>query len=177
MSNSRTRVLYGTDLTYQAQGRRYSDEDIYLSAQLREHFDIALCHPEDMAALMEDFDIVVVRNTGPVINYQAAYDNFRATAKELGIKVFTELSGQADMVGKQYLVDLSSESYPVIPTIDSATNIDALPHVEEYVAKPKFGADSVGLQFVQRDGLPGLTWDELLVQPRIDSSMKSRSTS
>lgn len=168
MSNNRTRVLYGTDLTYQAQGRRYSDEDIYLSAQLREHFDIALCHPEDMAALMDDFDVVVVRNTGPVIHYQAAYDSFCAAAKERGVKVFTELSGQADMVGKQYLVDLSSKGYPVIPTIDSATNIDALPQVEEYVAKPKFGADSVGLQFVQHDQLSELTWDELLVQPRID---------
>ena len=39
------RVLYVTDLTYQARGRCYCDEDISLSSELGKHFDLALCHP------------------------------------------------------------------------------------------------------------------------------------
>ena len=73
-----TRLLYVTDLTYPARGRRYGDEDIHLSSRLRDDFDVALCHPLDAAALMDAFDVVVVRNSGPVIHYREAYDDFRA---------------------------------------------------------------------------------------------------
>lgn len=35
----RKRILYLTDLNYQAKGRIYSKEDIYISNRLKEHFD------------------------------------------------------------------------------------------------------------------------------------------
>jgi hypothetical protein len=66
----RRRVLFVTDLAYQARGRRYCDEDIFLTSRLRDGFDIGLCHPLDAAALMDAFHVVVVRNSGPVLHYQ-----------------------------------------------------------------------------------------------------------
>ncbi|MEU8263648.1 hypothetical protein AB0C02_23855 [Micromonospora sp. NPDC048999] len=168
MPPRRTRVLYVTDLAYEARGRRYCDEDIFLATQLREHFDIALCHPTDAVELMDSFDVVVVRNSGPVLYYQDHHDEFRARAGQAGVRVFTELTGKADMAGKQYLLDLYAAGYPVIPTVDRLQNIERLPPAAEYVAKPKFGADSVGLQFVQRERLSDLNYDNLLVQPRVD---------
>lgn len=54
----RPKVLYVSDLAYWARGRRYCDEDIDLTAQLRKSFDIALCHPKDATALMPAFDLV-----------------------------------------------------------------------------------------------------------------------
>ncbi|GAA1607862.1 hypothetical protein GCM10009828_039260 [Actinoplanes couchii] len=63
---SRARVLYVSDLSYQARGRRYCDEDIRLTSRLRDSSDLALCHPLDARALMGGFDVVVVRNSGPV---------------------------------------------------------------------------------------------------------------
>ena len=57
---ARPSLLYVTDLAYPARGRRYCDEDIHLTARLRENFDLALCHPLDAAALMDGFDAVVV---------------------------------------------------------------------------------------------------------------------
>jgi hypothetical protein len=168
MPTRRIRVLYVTDLAYEARGRRYCDEDIFLSSQLREHFYVALCHPMDAVALMESFDVVVVRNSGPVLHYQEHYDEFRARAEDAGVRVFTELTGKADAAGKQYLLDLYASGYPVIPTIDALADIDRLPQATQYVAKPKFGADSVGLQFIQREQLQELTYDNLLVQPRVD---------
>lgn len=164
----RPSVLFVTDLAYQARGRRYCDEDIFLSSRLRNDFDIALCHPLDAAALMDAFDGVVVRNSGPVLHYQKEYDAFRNQAAARGIRVYNPLSGRADMAGKQYLLDLTAAGYPVIPTIDRPQHLGALPETDQYAVKPKAGADSIGLNFVSRDRLDGLTYGDILVQPRID---------
>jgi len=168
MPSARPRLLYVTDLAYPARGRRYCDEDIFLTSRLREDFDVALCHPRDAAALMDAFDAVVVRNSGPVLGYQAEYDVFRAKATASGTRVYNQLTGRADMAGKQYLLDLSAAGHPVIPTVDRVADLHRLPETDEYVVKPKFGADSVGLSMVPADRLPALTDGSVLVQPRID---------
>lgn len=168
MSDTRASILYVTDLAYDARGRRYCDEDIFLTSRLRERFDIALCHPRDAAALMANFDAVVVRNSGPVIEYPDEYAEFRRQAEATGVKAFTELNGRGDQAGKRYLVELFELGYPVIPTIDRAADIERLPTVDEYVSKPVLGADSVGMRFVPRADLASLDWRDQLVQPRID---------
>jgi hypothetical protein len=164
----RHRVLFVTDLAYQAQGRRYCDEDVFLTSRLRNDFDIALCHPLDAAALMDAFDMVVVRNSGPVLHYRTQYDAFREQAAARGTRVYNPLSGRGDMAGKQYLLDLTAAGYPVIPTIDHAGDLHLLPEADQYAVKPKEGADSIGLAFVPRDHLDALAYGDILVQPRID---------
>ncbi|WBQ05651.1 hypothetical protein [Kribbella sp. CA-293567] len=162
----RAKILYVSDLTYPARGRRYGDEDTLLTRDLREHFDLALCHPLDATALMDRFDAVVVRNSGPVLHYQAEYDEFRTAAITRGTRVFNQLTGKADQIGKQYLVELSDAGYPVIPTTD--TDPSTLPESAGYIVKPKLGSDSIGLRTVSRDQLTTLPLDGLLAQPLID---------
>lgn len=164
----RPRVLFVTDLAYQARGRRYCDEDIFLSSRLREDFEIALCHPLDAVALMDAFDAVVVRNSGPVLHYPIEYESFRDRAARRGTRVYNPLTGQGDMVGKQYLLDLTAAGYPVIPTVDRPEDLDRLPETEQYAVKPRVGADSIGLEFVTRDRLADLPYGDVLVQPRVD---------
>ncbi|MFF3644000.1 hypothetical protein [Streptomyces sp. NPDC002564] len=170
----RPRILFVTDLAYRARGRRYCDEDIHLTARLREDFDVALCHPLDAAPLMETgaFDTVVVRNSGPVIHYQAHWDDLRERAARTGTPFYNRLTGKADMVGKQYLIDLTAAGHPVIPTVDDPRDADRLPAADTYVVKPKAGADSIGLEFVPRAALadlpPAPGGAGLLIQPRID---------
>src|SRR5205823_4336373 len=154
----RGRVLFVTDLAYQARGRRYCDEDVFLTSRLRDGFDIALCHPLDAAALMDAFDVVVVRNSGPVLHYQKEYDAFREQAVARGIRVYNPLSGRGDMAGKQYLLDLTAAGYPVIPTIDRPEDLHLLPEAGQYAVKPKAGADSIGLTFVSREQLSDLVY-------------------
>ncbi|MGV9350003.1 hypothetical protein ACWDSD_35570 [Streptomyces spiralis] len=168
MPSARPRLLYVTDLAYPARGRRYCDEDIRLTARLREEFDLALCHPRDAAALMDTFDAVVVRNSGPVLEHQAAYDVFRTRALAAGVRVYNPLTGRADMAGKQYLLDLSAAGYPVIPTVDRPEDLHRLPAADRYVVKPKLGADSIGLRIVTADRLPALVDGTVLAQPHID---------
>ncbi|MEV0959238.1 hypothetical protein AB0I97_25820 [Streptomyces sp. NPDC049951] len=164
----RPSVLFVTDLAYEARGRRYCDEDIFLTSRLRETFDVALCHPRDAAALLDGFDAVVVRNSGPVLHHQEAYDAFVARARRSGARVCNTLDGRGDMAGKQYLVDLSRAGFPVIPTVDSRDDLGLLPRSDGYVVKPKLGADSMGLRFTERPELPEGAGGTLLVQPRID---------
>ncbi|MER8042290.1 hypothetical protein [Streptomyces sp. NPDC094032] len=164
----RPRLLYVTDLAYPARGRRYCDEDIDLTARLRAEFDLALCHPRDAAALMDAFDAVVVRNSGPVLHYQEAYDAFRARAGALGTRVYNPLHGRGDMAGKRYLLDLTAAGLPVIPTVDRAEDLGRLPGAGTYAVKPKAGADSIGLRFLPYEELAGLAYGDVLVQPRID---------
>ncbi|MEU3631267.1 hypothetical protein [Streptomyces fradiae] len=164
----RRRVLFVTDLAYQARGRRYCDEDVFLTSRLRDAFDVALCHPLDAAALMDVFDGVVVRNSGPVLHYREQYDAFRAQARARGTRVYNPLSGRGDMAGKQYLLDLTAAGYPVIPTIDRPEDVRLLPEAGQYAVKPKLGADSIGLAFVPGERLGDLAYGDVLVQPRVD---------
>ncbi|MDW8807850.1 hypothetical protein P1P68_24455 [Streptomyces scabiei] len=165
---ARPRLLYVTDLAYPARGRRYGDEDVFLTSRLRAEFDLALCHPLDAAALLDGFDAVVVRNSGPVLHHREAYDAFRTRARALGTPVYNPLTGRADMAGKQYLVDLTEAGYPVIPTVDRAEDLERLPATGAYAVKPRAGADSIGLRFVTGAELADLTWGDDLVQPRVD---------
>ncbi|MFI7325922.1 hypothetical protein ACIBQ3_14825 [Streptomyces rubiginosohelvolus] len=168
----RPSVLLVTDLAYEARGRRYCDEDIHLSSRLREAFDVALCHPRDAAALLDRFDLALVRNSGPVLHYREAYEAFRARALELRVPVYNPLGGRGDTAGKEYLVEMTAAGLPVIPTVDRAADLAELPDVARYVVKPKLGADSVGLRFVTaaeaRAELEAAAEGSLLVQPRID---------
>ncbi|MEV7074046.1 hypothetical protein ACIQJT_03735 [Streptomyces sp. NPDC091972] len=164
----RPALLYVTDLAYPARGRRYCDEDIFLTARLREDFDLALCHPRDADALADGFDAVVVRNSGPVLAYQEAYDTFRERALRDGTRVYNPLTGKADMAGKQYLLDLTAAGHPVIPTVDRAEDLDRLPASDRYVVKPRLGADSIGLRILSADEVRDHIDGQVLVQPCVD---------
>ncbi|MGV9646296.1 hypothetical protein [Streptomyces sp. NPDC003514] len=168
MPAERPRILYVSDLAYPARGRRYCDEDIHLTSRLREDFDLALCHPRDAAALMDAFDAVVVRNSGPVLGYQDVYDDFRRRALAAGSRVYNPLTGKGDMAGKQYLLDLTAAGFPVIPTVDRAEDLHRLSGAGRYVVKPKLGADSIGLRIVHEPQAREAADGTVLVQPHID---------
>ncbi|MFC0624861.1 hypothetical protein [Kribbella deserti] len=159
------KILYLSQLAYQANGRRYCDEDIWLTARLRRDFDLAVCHPVDAVRLMGAFDGVVIRNSGPVIDYQREYGEFRAAAIAQQARVYPQLTGKADMIGKQYLLDLTAADYPVIPTY---IDLDSLPTATGYVVKPQQGSESIGLRKVDRETLATIDLDGMLVQPLID---------
>lgn len=168
MPSVRPRILYVTDLAYPARGRRYCDEDIFLTSRLRADLDLALCHPRDAVALMGGFDGVVVRNSGPVLGYLDAYEAFRAHAVATGTPVYNPLTGRGDMAGKQYLLDLTEAGFPVIPTVRRPEDLHRLPRAERYVVKPRLGADSHGLRVVPAGEVAAPADGDVLVQPYID---------
>lgn len=164
------KILYLTDLYYEANGRKYYEEDIYITGRLKDYFDVVLCNPKNSESFEKDVDLVVFRNTGSVIGYKDVYEAFVNRVRSNNIKTFNEFTGKADMRGKQYLVDLTLEKYPVTPTIDTIDNMPLLPDTDRYVIKPKDGADSIGLEFLSKDELMkrNIRDGKMLIQPAID---------
>jgi hypothetical protein len=149
----------------------YYEEDLFLSRELAADFDLVLCPPKAAAAFLLDVDGVLFRNAGPVAGFAAEYVAFQEVARAHGVKVFNQLTGKADMCGKQYLVDLYGAGFPVIPTVDRRADLDRLPASSSYVVKPKDGADSSGLRRLDGAALRALSAAELdgqVVQPAID---------
>jgi hypothetical protein len=164
------KILYLTDLYYEAKGRNYYEEDLYITKKLKDHFDIVLCHPKNSESFERDVDLIIFRNTGGVSGFKDIYNSFVDRVKNNNLKTFNEFTGKADMRGKQYLLDLTLEKYPVIPTIDTIENIDLLPSIDKYVIKPKDGADSIGLEFLSKNEVMkrNLTNGSTLIQPAIN---------
>ena len=164
------KVLYLTDLCYEAKGREYFREDLYITGELKNHFDVAICHIRNAEAFEDQADLLVFRNTGSVIGYRDVYDSFVRRVHEKGLNTFNTFDGKADMCGKQYLVDLSAEGFPVTPTVDRTEDTALLGVCDRYVIKPKDGADSIGLEFLTKEELLSrdLPAGGMLIQPAVD---------
>ena len=69
-------ILYLTDLYFEANGRNYYEEDLFITSKLREHFNILIGNPQQAIAFLNKADLIVFRNTGAVIGYQDYFDRF-----------------------------------------------------------------------------------------------------
>lgn len=161
-------VLYLTDLYYVAKGRNYYEEDLFITAQLKEHFNVLIAHPTQAIPFLKVADLVIFRNTGAVIGYQAYFDDFVREVMSQDILTFNSFDGKADMKGKQYLLELTKDNYPVIPTIEKVEDIGLLRNPKQYLIKPKNGADSIGLEIIQKAALLDEKRHGFLIQPYID---------
>ena len=162
------RILYLTDLYYEARGREYFREDLYLTGRLKDHFGVLIGHPQQALSFIKATDIIVFRNTGPVMAYHEYFDAFADTVRRENLVTFNSFDGKADMVGKQYLIDLTRQGLPVIPTIDNLEDLALLGNPESYIVKLKRGADSIGMQRVSRSALDALDLSGRIIQPYID---------
>lgn len=162
------KILYLTDLYYKANGRRYYEEDLFITSQLKEHFNIIIGHPKQAIENLELADLTVFRNTGPVIAYQDYFDEFVSEVKKKKILTFNSFDGKADMKGKQYLLDLSEKDFPVIPTIENVDDINKLGNPEKYIVKLKNGADSIGMEILNKKELLEAQPQGKLIQPFLD---------
>ena len=161
-------LLYLTDLYYEANGRKYYEEDLYITSRLKDHFNILIGHPHQAVSNLECADLVVFRNTGSILGYQEYFSHFLSEVKEKNILTFNSFDGKADIRGKQYLIDLSNLAYPVIPTIESISEINKIGNHEKYIVKLKNGADSIGMEILDHESLISSNPQGKLIQPLID---------
>lgn len=147
------KILFVTDLYYEAKGRLYYEEDLFLTSELRKDFNLVICNPKDMNSFTDDFDLTIFRNAGPVANFKDEYELFRNNVKLKNLKTYNSFNGKGDMNGKDYLIELTKKNLDVIKTIDTINDFSKLPEVETYVIKPKDGADSIGMEFLSKEVL------------------------
>lgn len=161
-------LLFLTDLNYEAAGRAYYTEDIFITGQLKDQFDLIIGDPRSSEPFESNVDGIVIRNTGPITNYQEAFAGFRQRVLHHDLKTFNSLDGQADMCGKYYLPALFKDGFRVTPSISDPTQVNLLPKATKYAIKPMMGADSIGLKFVDRAVIDELPSDEYVIQPKLD---------
>lgn len=161
-------LLYLTDLYYKANSRNYYEEDLYITSKLLPHFNLLIGHPRQAIQNIESADLIVFRNTGPVIYYKADFERFREAVIEKGVTSFNSFDGKADMQGKEYLLHLSENGFPVIPTIDKLEGLHRLGHCDQYIVKPKDGADSIGMEIMKKEDMPVRQPAGKLIQPYLD---------
>lgn len=161
-------ILYLTDLYYLAKGRNYFEEDLFITSRLKEHFNILIGNPQQAIPFINCADFIVFRNTGPVIYYQDYFNRYVEVVNKKNITTFNSLDGKADMKGKQYLLNLSRENYPVIPTVDNVEEINQLGITDRYIIKLKNGADSIGMKIMTKSELLDEKPGNILIQPFLD---------
>ena len=147
------KILFVTDLYYEAKGRLYYEEDLFLTSELRKDFNLVICNPKDVNSFTDDFDLTIFRNAGPAANFKDEYELFRNNVKLKNLKTYNSFNGKGDMNGKDYLIELTKKNFDVIKTIDTINDFSKLPEVETYVIKPKDGADSIGMEFLSKEVL------------------------
>ena len=162
------RILYLTDLYYEANGRVYSEEDLYIISRLKSRFEITIAHPQEAIPLLDETDLVVFRNTGPVLGYVDYFGEFLNAVKQKNILSFNSFNGKADIKGKEYLLQLTDMDYPVIPTINDLGELYRLGVHEKYVLKLMNGADSIGMEIAGRKELGKIDMKGKLIQPYIE---------
>ena len=168
MTDNKYSVLYLTDLYFEAKGRKYYEEDLFLTSRLRSDFEILICHPCDSYKFEDAVDLVIFRNAGPVMNYKTYFDAFKNRINSQNILSYNSMKGKADMNGKDYLIEMTSEGYPVIPTIEKSQDLHLLPKTDRYMVKLKNGADSIGMHVVNAGQLFDMDLDGSIVQPFVD---------
>lgn len=161
-------ILYLTDLYYVAKGRKYYEEDLYITSKLKEHFNVLIGHPQQALSFLNAADIIVYRNIGCVLHFENYYREFLKAVKEKNIITFNSFDGKGDQQGKQYLLDLQEEGYAVIPTAVNINEIDKLGNPGKYIVKLMNGADSVGMESLNKEELLEANPSGKLIQPYID---------
>ena len=161
-------ILYLTDLYYVAKGRKYYEEDLYITSRLKEHFNVLIGHPQQALAFLNTADIVVYRNIGCVLHFENYYHEFLKAVEEKNIITFNSFDGKGDQQGKQYLLDLQEEGYAVIPTAVDIDEIEKLGNPQKYIVKLMNGADSVGMEILNKEELLAANPKGKLIQPFID---------
>ncbi|MGV2451600.1 UNVERIFIED_CONTAM: hypothetical protein POZ17_15245 [Ralstonia mannitolilytica] len=161
-------ILYITDLYYQAKGRAYYQEDLLITSKLKNHYNVLIGHPHQVNSFLEYGDIIIYRNTGSIINYESYFKEFVSNVKKKNLITFNSFDGKADQNGKDYLLDLTQDNFPVIPTVEKLTDLHRLGNNENYIVKMKNGADSIGQEKVSFRDIHAIELTNKIIQPFID---------
>lgn len=100
--------------------------------------------------------------------YKDYFNRFVEEVNKRGMITFNSFDGKADMQRKQYLPDLTTKGYPVIPTVDRVEDTDRLGPTDLYIVKLKDGADSIGMNIMSAEELFDTNPEDRLIQPLID---------
>jgi len=144
------------------------EEDELVERVLKRNFDLIVSHPLDCLHFLAEVDGVVIRNIWPTHEYQEQWEWVKECLRESDLPIYNPLTLKGDIEGKDYLVTLYKQRYPVIPSIDDLRQIDKLPDTNDYWIKPKKSCDGVGAKRVTKDVLLRLELKDYVIQPFVE---------
>lgn len=166
MASAKPSLLFLTNLYNDAK-----EEDLYLTQRLRESFNIFISHPLDCESLEDRYDAVLIRNIWPSHAYEDQKTGLIRRLIRKGLMPMSEAERgyleQEHYLEKEYLLDLYTKDYPVIPTVDNLMTIDKLGQCPVYFIKPKNQCDGEGSEKLTREILLQRNPKEYLIQPYV----------
>lgn len=148
------------------------EEDIYLTEKLRQWFNISILHPLDCESVEDNFKIALIRNIWPSHEYEDQKSPFIRRLIKKGLMPMSEAERgdveQDHYLEKDYLLDLYSKEYPVIPSVDTINDIERLGDCKEYFIKPKNMCDGEGSERLTKESLLTKELEDYLIQPYIN---------
>lgn len=157
------RLLFLTNLNNGAR-----EEDDFLVSRLTQDSEIIVVHPMECEQYLDKADKIIIRNIWPTHEYLHKWKQIKRVLKQSGIFTFNSLEGKGDNEGKSYLLELYMQGYPVIPSIDSISDLPKLPQGENYWIKPKDGADGYAARKISKHELEHLDLTDYIIQPYVE---------
>jgi hypothetical protein len=144
------------------------EEDQYLIGQLSSDFDLIAAHPSECEKYISSVEGVIIRNIWPTHEYAGAWKSVRELLSKSRLPTYNSLSGKGDNNGKDYLLELYKNKYPVIPSRDDICDVDLLPESEFYWIKPKEGCDGSGAERLSATALKEKNPKGYIIQPYVE---------
>jgi len=144
------------------------DEDRLVVEFLSSDFDLKVCHPRECLPYLSTVDGVIIRNIWPTHEYEGEWEYVKSHLRASGLPVYNPLGFNGDIEGKDYLLALYNDGYPVIPSIDRVENIQELPRSQNYWIKPKKSCDGVGAEKLTLEALIKRNPHDYVIQPFVE---------
>src|SRR5665213_2466016 len=142
-------------------------EDRYLADFLSGFFAVTLADPLKSETWTHDADGILMRNIWPTHQHYDAFESLKNRLRATHTHVYNPLVGKGDMQGKEYLVELWRQHYPVIPSVTDVKSIDLLPASDAYFLKPFHGCDGYGSKTCSMKELRASAIMNFVIQPRL----------
>jgi len=145
-------------------------EDLFLKEYLSNEFEITIYHPLECATIENNTDIILIRNIWLTSEYEDEWEKIKQRLIRKKLLTYNPLSGSGDSQGKDYLVKLFQQNYPVIPSTNNLKDMTNLPQSNWYIFKPNNGGSGVGVRKVNQAELENSYQATDIIQPYIDFS-------
>ncbi len=157
------KILYLTNLKNQDP-----EEDLFLIEQLKKYCDIIHSHPLECEKHLTSVEGVIIRNIWPTYEYLAEWKRIKKLIQDSELPTYNPLTGKGDNGGKDYLIDLYKNNFPVIPSVDKIEDINLLPDSAYYWIKPKESCDGYGAEKISKEYLLKKKLTDFIIQPYIE---------
>ncbi len=150
-------------------------EDLFLMRALQNKYNVLMLDLKSLHTIEDVVDIVLFKCAWPnikTLEELKAYGKLslmvQKRLKEKNITTFNNLSGRADILGKDYLFELFKKGYPVIPSVCSLDKIGTLDDCSDFFIKPFDGLSSFGAKKICKSKIKKeLNNFKLIIQPFI----------